>query len=96
MHLASVRALVPIKEGLVRLSGQAVFNSARRAFDGAFTGEFLNVNFGVSGEYGPIRYFAGVQNLLDQRPFIPVLSEIAFNRVPQYGRTFMVELSAGF
>lgn len=96
MHLASVRALVPIKEGLVRLSGQAVFNSARRTFDGSFSGEFLNVNFGVSGEYGPIRYFAGVQNLLDQRPFIPVLSEIAFTRVPQYGRTFMVELSAGF
>ena len=95
-HLASVRALVPIKEGLVRLSTQAVFNSARRATDGSMIGEFLNLNVGLSGEYGFLRYFAGVQNLLDQRPTLPVLSEVAFSRVPQYGRTFWVELSAGF
>ena len=96
MHIASLRAMVPLKEGLVRLSGQGVFQSARRAQDGTFTGEAFLLNFGLSGEYGPVRYFAGVQNLLDQRYVVPVLSEIAFSKVPQYGRTFFIELSAGF
>lgn len=96
MHLASIRALVPIKEGLVRLSTQGTYQSGRRAQDGSLLGEALLLNVGLSGEYGPIRYFAGVQNLLDQRYAVPVLSEIAFSRVPQYGRTFYIELAAGF
>ncbi|MDP3155935.1 MAG: TonB-dependent receptor [Archangium sp.] len=96
MHVASLRAMVPLKEGLVRLSGQGVFQSGRRAQDGTYAGEAFLLNFGLSGEYGPIRYFAGVQNLLDQRYVVPVLSETAFSKVPQYGRTFFIELSAGF
>ncbi|MFT3710785.1 MAG: TonB-dependent receptor [Archangium sp.] len=95
-HIASAKVMVPIKEGLVRLSAQGVFNSGRRYEDGSMGGEFLYLNAGVSGEYGFLRYFAGVQNLLDARPTLPVLSEIAFTRVPQYGRTFFIEVSAGF
>lgn len=95
-HVASLRAMVPLKEGLVRLSGQGTFQSARRAQDGRFIGEALLLNFGLSGDVGPVRYFAGVQNLLDQRYVLPVLSEIAFSRVPQYGRTFFIELAASF
>ncbi len=96
MHVASLRAMVPLKEGLVRLSGQGLYQSGRLAADGARIGEALLVNVGLSGEYGPLRYFAGVQNLLDQRYSVPVLSEVAFGRVPQYGRTFMLEVAAGF
>ncbi len=96
MHLASIRALVPIKDGLVRLSTQGTYQSGRRAQDGSLLGEAVLINVGLSGEYGPIRYFAGVQNLLDQRYSVPLLSEIAFSRVPQYGRTFYLELAAGF
>ena len=95
-HVASLRAMVPLKEGLVRLSGQGIFQSARRAQDGSAIGEAFLLNFGLSGEYGPVRYFAGVQNLLDQRYVVPVLSEIAFSKVPQYGRTFFIEVAAGF
>lgn len=95
-HIASAKVMVPIKEGLVRLSTQGVFNSGRRFDDGSSGGEFLYLNAGVSGEYGFLRYFAGVQNLLDAKPTLPVLSEIFFTRVPQYGRTFFIELSAGF
>ncbi len=95
-HVASLRAMVPLKEGLVRLSGQGVFQSARRAENGSQIGEAFLLNFGLSGEYGPVRYFAGVQNLLDQKYIVPVLSEIAFKSVPQYGRTFMIELAASF
>lgn len=96
MHLAGLRAMVPLKEGLVRLSGQALYQSSRLASDGTRLGEALLLNVGLSGEYGPVRYFAGVQNLLDQRYSVPVLSEVAFGRVPQYGRTFMLEVAAGF
>ena len=95
-HVASLRAMVPLKEGLVRLSGQGIFQSARRAQDGSSIGEAFLLNFGLSGEYGPVRYFAGVQNLLDQRYVVPVLSETAFSKIPQYGRTFFIELAAGF
>lgn len=95
-HIASAKVMVPLKEGLVRLSAQGVFNSARRYDDGSMGGEFLYLNAGVSGEYGFLRYFAGVQNLLDAKPTLPVLSEIFFTRVPQYGRTFFIEVSAGF
>ncbi len=95
-HLASIRGIVPIKDGLLRLSAQGVFQSARRAQDGSMTGEAFLLNAGFSGEYAFIRYFAGVQNILDQRPVVPVLSEINFSKVPQYGRTFYVELAASF
>ncbi|HEY1086406.1 MAG TPA: hypothetical protein VGE37_01885, partial [Archangium sp.] len=93
---AALRAMVPLKEGLVRLSGQGVYQSGRRAQDGTFAGEALLINVGLSGDYGPIRYFAGVQNLLDQKYSVPVLSEVAVSRVPQYGRTFFIELAASF
>lgn len=96
MHMAAIRGMVPIKEGLIRLSAQAVFNSARRAENGQSIGEVLLLNTGLSGEIGWFRYFAGVQNLLDQRYTLPVLSEINFTRVPQYGRTFFIELAATF
>ena len=95
-HVASLRAMVPLKEGLVRLSGQGIFQSARRSRDGSAIGEAFLLNFGLSGEYGPVRYFAGVQNLLDQRYVVPLLSETAFSKVPQYGRTFFIELAGGF
>lgn len=93
-HLASVRALVPVYQGLVRLSTQATYQSARTASDGVTSGESLHLDLGFSGEYGFLRYFAGVQNLLDQRPLLPVSSEVGNGRVPQYGRTFFIELAA--
>jgi outer membrane receptor for ferrienterochelin and colicins len=92
MHLASMRALVPIYEGAVRLSGQLTYQSAR----GGGVGEALLINFGLSGEYKHLRYFAGVQNLLDARYTLPSQSEAGFIEVPQYGRTFLLQLTAGF
>lgn len=96
-HLASARAMIPLKEGLVRLSGQATYQSGRRdAVTGTSFGEALLLNFGLSGDYGPVRYFAGVQNLLDQRYLLPVVSEVGAGVIPQYGRTFWLELAATF
>lgn len=96
-HLASARAMIPLKEGLVRLSGQATYQSGRRdAATGSSAGEALILNFGLSGDYGPVRYFAGVQNLLDARYPLPVVSEVGAGLIPQYGRTFWLEVGAGF
>ncbi len=96
-HLASARAMIPLKEGLVRLSGQATYQSGRRdPVTGTSFGEALLLNFGLSGDYGPVRYFAGVQNLLDQRYLLPVVSEVGAGVIPQYGRTFWLELAATF
>lgn len=96
MHLASLRAMAPVYESLLRLSAQAVFNSARRAENGQLIGEQLLLNAGLSGEWRWLRYFAGVRNLLDQQPMLPVLSEINLTRVPSYGRSFFLELAASF
>ena len=95
-HLASLKALVPVKEGFVRLSGQVTYQSARLALDGSRIGEALLINAGLQGEYGPLRYFAGVRNLLDQKYLLPVSTEAGFGKVQQYGRTLYVELAASF
>lgn len=95
MHLASVRAMVPLKEGLLRLSAQGTYQSSRLDPNGNPTGEALVINLGLAGEYGFVRYFAGVQNLLDQRAGLPFNGE-KIGVVSQYGRTFWLELVAGF
>jgi hypothetical protein len=56
----------------------------------------LLLNLGLQGEYGPVRYFAGVRNLLDQVYVLPVSTEAGFGKVQQYGRTLYIELAAGF
>ncbi len=96
-HLASARAMLPLKQGLVRLSAQATYQSGRLDRDtGGSVGEALLLNVGLSGEYGPLRYFAGVNNLLDARVVLPVVSEVGASQIPQYGRTFWLEASTRF
>ena len=94
VHLASGRLLTPLAEPFVRLSFQATYQSARkgaRVPEGA--GEALLLNVGLSGETEHLRYFAGVQNLLDVKYALPVGSEFPEPVVPQYGRTFSVSLT---
>jgi outer membrane receptor for ferrienterochelin and colicin len=95
-HMAALKALVPVKEGFVRLSGQLTYQSARRAGDGTSVGEAVLVDLGLQGEYGPLRYFAGVRNLLDQKYTLPVSTEVGFDTVQQYGRTLYIEVATGF
>ena len=92
LHLTSMRALVPLYEGLVRLSGQLTYQSPRKAG----TQASLLLNVGLAGEYGFLRYFAGVQNLLDSTVALPVGSEAGDSLVPQYGRSFLIQASASF
>jgi len=95
-HMVSAKAMVPLKEGLVRLSAQLTYQSARHYIGTQMIGEAFLVNVGFSGEYGPLRYFAGVRNLLDSHYVLPVANELGLGQVQQLGRTFWVELAAGF
>jgi outer membrane receptor for ferrienterochelin and colicins len=96
-HLVSGRLLMPLGAGDMRLATQATYQSARAdGPGGADNGEALLVGFGLSGDYGPLRYFAGVHNLLDTRYTLPVSDENSIAPVPQYGRTFTLQLTGTF
>jgi outer membrane receptor for ferrienterochelin and colicins len=51
---------------------------------------------GLSGEIANLRYFAGVNNLLDEQYLLPVSTETSLGPVPQYGRTFTLQLTGSF
>jgi outer membrane receptor for ferrienterochelin and colicins len=96
-HLVSGRLLVPLGHGDVRLATQATYQSARGSVSaGASHGEALLLGVGVSGELSHLRYFAGVQNLLDARYALPLGPELGVAPVPQYGRTFSLQLTGSF
>jgi outer membrane receptor protein involved in Fe transport len=95
-HLVSARVLAPLGETGVRLAFQTTYQSARTAPDGSHDGEALLMNVGLSGEVEHLRYFAGVKNLLDERYALPAGDEFSQPTIPQYGRTFLVQLTAGF
>jgi outer membrane receptor protein involved in Fe transport len=96
-HLASARLLLPVGNGDARLATQATYQSSRGGRGGdEGQGEALLVSFGLSGEYQRLRYFAGVQNLLDTRYLLPVGEDSAAGAVPQYGRTFTLQLTGSF
>ncbi|MFP2911917.1 TonB-dependent receptor domain-containing protein, partial [Pyxidicoccus sp. 3LFB2] len=96
-HLVSGRLMLPVGGGDMRLATQATYQSARpTGAGGSDSGEALLIGFGLSGDYGPLRYFAGVQNLLDARYTLPVSEENSIAPVPQYGRTFTLQLTGTF
>ncbi len=97
-HVVSGRLLIPLSESGAHLSAQAVYQSARprpgeRTAD-AF-GEALLLSFGVSGEAGVVTYAATVKNALDARYALPAGDELTFV-VPQYGRTFHLDVGVRF
>lgn len=96
-HLVSGRLMVPLVESAVRLSTQAVYQSRRYSeFSPGGVGEALLLNVGLSGEREHFRYFAGVQNALDQQYALPVNEDYRAPNVPQYGRTFLLQLTATY
>ena len=96
-HLATGRLLLPLGLGDVRLSTQATYQSARGlAPNTAENGEALLLGLGLSGELPHLRYFAGVQNLLDTHYTLALGQQRAAAPVPQYGRTFVLQLTGAF
>ncbi|MHB8879473.1 MAG: TonB-dependent receptor domain-containing protein [Myxococcaceae bacterium] len=98
-HLVAGRLLIPLGDTGVRFATQATYQSPRyvagQARDEA-AGEALLLNFGISGEAGRLRYLAMVSNALDTRYSLPGGDEIAASAVPQYGRTFLLQVSASY
>jgi outer membrane receptor for ferrienterochelin and colicins len=96
-HVVSGRLMLPLGTGEVRLATQATYQSARNSdSEGPKFGEAVLLGVGVSGEYSRFRYFAGVQNLLDEQYVLPVNSETSARPVPQYGRTFTLQLTGSY
>jgi outer membrane receptor for ferrienterochelin and colicin len=96
-HLVSARLMLPVAETGVRMAGQATYQSARTLPQPSRpTGEALLLNFALSGELEHLRYFAGINNLLDVRHALPVGSEVANSFTTVYGRTFLVELTVSY
>ncbi len=89
-HIFTAKAVVPLLENYVRLAAQATYTSPRSGSD---AGETFLMNLGFSGTLSHFRYFAGVQNLLDSRPSVPVPTGGLTSSVPIYGRTFWLELA---
>jgi outer membrane receptor for ferrienterochelin and colicins len=93
-HLATGRLLTPLAGDGLRLALQATWQSAWRSRTGTVPeSEALLVGLGLSGEWEQLRYFAGVHNLLDVRYVLPVNGQVP---VPQYGRTFTLQLTGSF
>lgn len=96
-HIASGRLLLPLGDGGVRLATQATYQSGRDIGEtGEVLGEAVLLGLGISGEISRFRYFAGVQNLLDEQFALPVSAETSADAVPQYGRTFTLQLTGSF
>jgi outer membrane receptor protein involved in Fe transport len=96
-HLVSAKAVIPLYENIVRLGAQVLYTSPRYLTEGGpGVGESFNVNVGLSGQLSHLRYFAGVQNLLDMHAGLPVPTEAGFGTVPQYGRTFWLQLALSY
>jgi len=98
-HAFSLKAMFPLQAPMLVGSAEAIYNSSRLGRDGNMrTGELFWVNLGLSGEKvgGGLRYWAGVQNLLDERSALPASYDLIQETVPTYGRTFLVQVSAGY
>lgn len=98
-HAFALRGMHPLLAPTLIGSLEIIYNSDRLVRDGsARSGDHLLINAGLSGEIfnTRFRYYAGVQNLLDQRPYLPAGDEVVPLTLPGYGRTFLLQLSASY
>ena len=95
-HIATAKAVIPLADNYVRFSALLNYTSARGTGFGAAAGEAFLVNAGLSGELNHFRYFAGVQNLFDVQYLLPIATDAGFARIPQYGRTFWLEVGLSY
>ena len=95
LHVVNARALIPLFDSALRLSLHALYQSPRGNDLVSRVGETLLLNVGLSGEFSFLRWFAGVQNLLDHRYRLPITAAGSYSSVPQDGRTVWLEVGAG-
>jgi outer membrane receptor protein involved in Fe transport len=98
-HALSLRAMVPLISSHLVGAVEAIYNSPRLTRgEERQVGELLAVGVGLSGETTGrrFRYYAGVQNLLDERPEVPAGADVKPLTLPGYGRTFLLQASAAY
>jgi outer membrane receptor for ferrienterochelin and colicins len=103
-HLASARAVAPIVPGLLQIATRLSLESPRPVRASALSMEQEFSPWAVVGDvvasgrverFG-IRYSVGVYNVFDWRYSLPVNEVFAHRFAPQPGRTFMLNVGAGF
>lgn len=97
-HLAAARALLPLGP-TARLAMQGTWQSRRvLPNEGGVLPELLLLNLGVTGDAGPLRYYAGVTNLLDQKgaPQLGRPESASTDAVAAYGRGFLFQLTGAY
>lgn len=103
-HLASARAVAPIVANLLQLATRLTLEAPRplRSTSVASEQEFspwaVVADVVASGrvERFGIRYSVGVYNVFDWKYSLPVNEVYSFRFLPQQGRTFLLNVGAGF
>ncbi len=98
VHLAALKLVAPISYPAIQLANRLIYEAPRLDRNGDKTGPTFLWDVTFSGQLAtlPIRYAAGVRNLLDWRHEHPVGDQILDTRLPQPGRSFVVDISAEF
>jgi hypothetical protein len=96
-HLASWKGVVPVIPELVSMGARLTLEAPRRvdtSDDGLRTQAGVIGDVTVSGHIKPfgVRYVIGVYNVADFRPALPVLDSFKSRAMPQFGRTFLLDL----
>jgi outer membrane receptor protein involved in Fe transport len=103
-HLASAKAVAPIVPGLLQIATRLSLESPRPARAGPLTTEQEYSPWAIVGDvvasgrverFG-IRYSVGIYNVFDWRYSLPVNEVFSHRFSPQPGRTFLLNVGAGF
>lgn len=97
-HLASLKFVAPISYPALQMANRIIYEAPRLDRNGDRTGYAILWDVTFSGQLAslPVRYAAGARNLLDWRHQHPTADYILDARLPQPGRSFIVDISADF
>lgn len=97
-HLGALKLVTPIVRPGIQMANRLIVEGPRIDRQGDFTNPAVLWDLIFSGQIPelPIRYAAGIRNLLDWQYAHPVGEDILDVTIAQPGRTFVVDLSANF
>ncbi|MBA2662301.1 MAG: TonB-dependent receptor [Bradymonadaceae bacterium] len=97
-HIAAIKFVAPIAYPAIQMANRLLYEAPRLDRNGDETRHVLIWDLTFAGQLAalPVRYAAGVRNLLDWRYDHPVGDEILDVSLAQPGRTFIVDISAQF
>lgn len=98
VHLAALKFIAPISYPALQMANRLIYEAPRLDRNGDQTSHAILWDLTFSGQLAslPVRYAAGARNLLDWRHQHPAGDQILDTRLPQPGRSFVVDISADF